>query len=112
MADLPDLSVLSKPDRAKELSHGRILLYLFKKELTADEKAVLSGFAGEVGEVWRVLTAKSPLPDRHQVRIGPALVVYEDGKLKAVRNGVLESRAVLDRWLRSIKQPAKKLEAP
>ena len=112
MADLPELSTLSKPDRAKELSYGRILLYLFKKELTGDETAILRAFADEVGEVWRVLTARSPLPDRHQVRIGPALIVYEEGKLKAVRAGALESRAMRDRWLRAIKQPLPKKEEP
>lgn len=108
MAELPDVSLLSKPERAKELSRGRILLYLFAKQLADDEAAVLRGFADEAGAAWRVLVARSPLPDRHQVRIGPALIVYEDGKLCAVRAGALESRAVLDRWLRAIKRAPRK----
>jgi hypothetical protein len=101
--DLPDLSLLSKADRAVALSTGRIFMYLFKKELTADERTILQAFARDAGSYFRVVVAKSPLPDRHQVRIGPALVVYEESRLRAVRLGVLESRQMLDRWLRSIK---------
>ena len=100
---ISDVSTLSKPDRARELSQGLILLYLFKKELTADERAVLDAFAAATPR-FRVLVAKSPLPDRHQVRIGPCLVVYEEGKLKGQRAGVLESREMLERWLRALKQ--------
>ena len=100
---MTDVTALSKPDRARELSSGLILMYLFRRELTELERTCLSEFETAMPN-FRVITAKSPLPDRHQVRIGPCLIVYEDGKLKGQRAGVLESRAMLDRWLRSIKK--------
>lgn len=103
---MTDVSLLSKPDRARELSHGLILMYLFRNELTPAERAILEEF-GARAPSFRVIVAKSPLPDRHQVRIGPALVVYLEGTLKGVRPGVLESREMLDRWLRAIKQAPK-----
>jgi hypothetical protein len=109
--DLPDLSTLSKSDRAAALSTGRIFMYLFKKELTPAERSILQEFTRDAGSYFRVVVAKSPLPDRYQVRIGPALVVYEDGRLKAVRLSVLESRQMLDRWLRSIKMVPKPQES-
>ena len=98
-----DVAALSKEDRARELSQGLILLYLFKGALEADEQQVLEAFAGDAPG-FRVMVGRSPLPDRWQVRIGPCLIVYEEGKLKGVRPGVIESRAMLDRWLRSIKK--------
>lgn len=100
---MTDVSALSKPDRARELSRGLILMYLFKNELAPAERTVLEEFEA-CAPSFRVIVAKSPLPDRHQVRIGPALVVYEEGKLKGTRAGVLESREMLDRWLRAIKK--------
>lgn len=100
---MTDVSALSRPDRARELSRGLILMYLFRKELTPAERGILEEFEGQA-RGFGVIVARSPLPDRHQVRIGPALVVYQEGKLRGMRPGVLESRAMLDRWLRSIKQ--------
>ena len=100
---LQDVTSLSKPDRARELEQGLILLYLFKAELKPEETGILEEFAA-AAPGFRVLTAKSPLPDRHQVRIGPCLIVYEEGKLKGVRPGALESREMLNRWLRAIKK--------
>lgn len=102
-----DVSTLSKPDRARELSQGLILMYLFRGDLQPDERQVLEEFQSAEPQ-FRVIVAKSPLPDRHQVRIGPCLVVYEEGKLKGQRAGVLESRAMLERWLRAIKKLPKK----
>ena len=111
-----DITALSKPDRARELSSGRVLLYLYKKELKPEESQALSGLIAQAGAYFRVLVAKSPLPDRGQVRIGPALIIYEEGVLRAVRPGELESKAMLDRWLRSVKRvpapPAPKEAAP
>ena len=100
---LQDVTALSKPDRAHELSTGLILLYLFKGQLEEPEVQILEAFAA-AAPGFRVIIAKSPLPDRWQVRIGPCLIVYEEGKLKGVRPGALESRAMLDRWLRAIKK--------
>lgn len=105
-----DVSTLSKPDRARELSRGLILMYLFKGDLAPEERQVLEEFQAAAPQ-FRVIVAKSPLPDRHQVRIGPCLVVYEEGKLKGQRAGVLESRVMLERWLRAIKK-LPRLEVP
>jgi hypothetical protein len=100
-----DVTELAKPDRAAELARGRVLLYVYERTgLPGADREVLAGLAADAAGHLRVLVARSPLPDRGQVRLGPALALYEEGRLAAARQGPLPDRAGLERWLRAIKR--------